>query len=67
MRGELAALGLTSSWKVLLAARNFVRTVWDPTRSDVQHGINTLVYEALAAPLGDGSIHELRIKTRGLA
>ena len=23
-----------------------------------------LVYEALAAPLGDGSIHELRIKTR---
>ena len=24
-----------------------------------------LVYEALAAPLGDGSIHELRIKTRG--
>ena len=26
-----------------------------------------LVYEALAAPLGDGSIHELRIKTRGTA
>ena len=24
-----------------------------------------LVYAALAAPLGDGSIHELRIKTRG--
>ena len=24
-----------------------------------------LVYEALEAPLGDGSIHELRIKTRG--
>ena len=24
-----------------------------------------LVYEALQAPLGDGSIHELRIKTRG--
>jgi stress-induced morphogen len=24
-----------------------------------------LVYEALAAPLADGSIHELRIKTRG--
>jgi stress-induced morphogen len=24
-----------------------------------------LVYEALAAPLGDGSIHELRIKTKG--
>jgi stress-induced morphogen len=24
-----------------------------------------LVYDALAAPLGDGSIHELRITTRG--
>ena len=24
-----------------------------------------LVYDALAEPLGDGSIHELRIKTRG--
>jgi stress-induced morphogen len=24
-----------------------------------------LVYEALSAPLADGSIHELRIKTRG--
>jgi stress-induced morphogen len=26
-----------------------------------------LVYESLAQPLRDGSIHELRIKTRGLA
>ena len=26
-----------------------------------------LVYEALASPLGDGSIHELRITTRGAA
>jgi stress-induced morphogen len=25
-----------------------------------------LVYEALAGPLGDGTIHELRIKTKGL-
>jgi len=25
-----------------------------------------LVYEALAEPLADGSIHELRIKTRGI-
>jgi stress-induced morphogen len=24
-----------------------------------------LIYDALAAPLGDGSIHELRITTRG--
>jgi stress-induced morphogen len=26
-----------------------------------------LVYDALAAPLADGTIHELRIKTRGTA
>jgi stress-induced morphogen len=26
-----------------------------------------LVYDALAAPLADGTIHELRIKTRGEA
>jgi stress-induced morphogen len=25
----------------------------------------SLVYDALAAPLADGSIHELRIKTKG--
>ncbi len=25
-----------------------------------------LVYDALAAPLADGTIHELRIKTKGL-
>jgi stress-induced morphogen len=25
-----------------------------------------LVYDALAAPLADGTIHELRIKTRGV-
>ena len=26
-----------------------------------------LVYDALASPLADGTIHELRIKTRGVA
>ena len=26
-----------------------------------------LVYDALARPLADGTIHELRIKTRGVA
>jgi stress-induced morphogen len=26
-----------------------------------------LVYEALAAPLADGTIHELRISTKGIA
>jgi ubiquinone biosynthesis protein COQ4 len=53
MRSELRSLGLTSPWKIWLAVKNFAKTVWDPTRSDIQHGINSLVYEALAnAPPG---------------
>ena len=47
MRSELRSLGLTSPWKIWLAVKNFAKTVWDPTRSDIQHGINSLVYEAL--------------------
>jgi len=53
MQSELRSLGLTSPWKIWLAVKNFAKTVWDPTRSDIQHGINALVYEALAnAPAG---------------
>ena len=53
MLTELRKLGLTSPWKVWLAVQNFAKTVWDPTRSDIAHGINALVYEALAnAPPG---------------
>ncbi len=47
MRRELATLGLRTAWAALLAARNLVKTVWDPTRSDIQHGINTLINEVL--------------------
>jgi ubiquinone biosynthesis protein Coq4 len=39
--------GLRSPLAVWRAARNLVRTVWDPTRSDIQHGINTFVYRGL--------------------
>ena len=53
MQSELRSLGLTNPWKIWLAIQNFAKTVWDPTRSDIQHGINALVYEALAnAPPG---------------
>jgi ubiquinone biosynthesis protein COQ4 len=47
MRRELAALGIRTPWAAFLAARNFAKTVWDPTRSDIQHGINTLINQAL--------------------
>jgi ubiquinone biosynthesis protein Coq4 len=66
LRGELAALGLANPWRALVAARNFVRTVWDPTRSDIQHGINSLVYEALAnAP--PGRVAEIERQSPALA
>jgi stress-induced morphogen len=45
---------------------HFQVTVASPRFADLslvdQH---RLVYDALAAPLADGSIHELRIKTKG--
>ncbi len=44
---ELASLGLNNPWAMLLAARNFVKTVWDPSRSDIGHGINSLISTAL--------------------
>jgi ubiquinone biosynthesis protein COQ4 len=47
MRSELAAVGITTPWGFLRAARNLVRTVWDPTNSEIQNGINALVYGAL--------------------
>jgi ubiquinone biosynthesis protein Coq4 len=48
IRTELDRLGLTNPWKIWLAIQNFAKTVWDPTRSDIAHGINALVYEALS-------------------
>jgi stress-induced morphogen len=44
-------------FQVTLASRRF-----DGLTLVDQH---RLVYDALAAPLADGTIHELRIKTRG--
>jgi ubiquinone biosynthesis protein Coq4 len=41
-------LGIRSPVAAWRAASNFVRTVWDPTRSDIQHGINSFVYRGLA-------------------
>lgn len=47
MFAAIRELGLRSPLAVWRAARNFVRTVWDPTRSDIQHGINVFVYRGL--------------------
>jgi len=43
----LRELGLSNPLDAWRAARNLARTVWDPTRADVQHGINTFVYRGL--------------------
>jgi len=57
---ELSVADRTGSgdhFQVTLASRRF-----DGLSLVDQH---RLVYDALAAPLADGTIHELRIKTRG--
>ncbi len=38
---------LAHPWKLLRGLYNLARTVWNPVNSDVQHGINTLVTDAL--------------------
>lgn len=48
MRSAIRELGFRSPLDVLRAIRNFAITVWDPTRSDIQHGITTLVQRDLA-------------------
>jgi ubiquinone biosynthesis protein Coq4 len=47
MRGELFGMKVGGPWAVVRGIYNLARTIWDPTRSDVQHGINTLVADAL--------------------
>ena len=47
MLAPLRELGLTNPLAVVRALRNFAITIWDPTRADIQDGINTLVSRAL--------------------
>jgi ubiquinone biosynthesis protein Coq4 len=66
MHKELANLGLGNPLRLLAAGRNFVRTVWDPTRSDIRQGINALLYEALRDP-DPQRIEERRAAAPGVA
>jgi len=43
----LRELRIRSPFELFRMLRNFVITVWDPTRSDIQDGIQKLVYEGL--------------------
>ena len=47
LRKSGSELGITGPVDALRVARNFFRTIWDPTRSDIQHGINKLVFDNL--------------------
>jgi len=66
--GNLAARGLSPRDRVLrLRPHGYFQVVVASPRFDglslvEQH---RLVYDALAEPLADGTIHELRIKTKG--
>jgi len=43
----LRELRIRSPWALWKSLRNFAITIWDPTRSDIQDGIQKLVYESL--------------------
>jgi ubiquinone biosynthesis protein Coq4 len=43
----LRELRIRSPWELWRALRNFAITVWDPTRSDIAHGIQKFVYDGL--------------------
>jgi ubiquinone biosynthesis protein COQ4 len=43
----LGELRIKSPWALWKALRNFAITIWDPTRSDIQDGIQKLVYDWL--------------------
>jgi len=66
MTEALRELGLRNPLAIWRAASNFVRTIWDPTRSDIQHGINVLVQRGLReAP--PGAVQELEEARPALA
>jgi ubiquinone biosynthesis protein COQ4 len=61
MLGPLRELGLTNPLAVVRALRNLAITIWDPTRADIQHGINTLVFRAIqeAPPEREAQLAEM--------
>jgi hypothetical protein len=47
MKQDLVGLGIGNPWKLVRGIYDLARTIWNPARSDVQHGINALVSDAL--------------------
>ena len=47
MHGELAAYNPSALRQILLTIRNFAITVWNPAKSDIRQGINSLIFRAL--------------------
>ncbi len=47
MHAELASYNPWTPRQILLTIRNFVVTVWNPAKSDIRQGINSLIYRAL--------------------
>jgi ubiquinone biosynthesis protein Coq4 len=47
MLRALRELRITNPIDLVRTLRNFVVTIWDPTRSDIQHGIQTFVFRQL--------------------
>jgi ubiquinone biosynthesis protein COQ4 len=47
MHGDMAAYDPSTLRQVFLTIRNFLVTVWNPARSDIRQGINSLIFRAL--------------------
>lgn len=58
MRPELVAIGVTNPFRLVRSVVGFAKTVWNPSGSDVQRGINALVNGALR-DAGPARVREL--------
>lgn len=66
MRDELRSIGVTNPLQAIQALRNFAKTVWDPTRSDIRRGVNGLIYGALR-DMNPERIEQLRLAAPAVA
>ena len=68
MIGVFRELGVTNPVTIVRTIRNFARTIWDPTRSDIGQGIGLLVYRGLkdASPGDEQALAQASPELRAL-
>lgn len=58
MDSSVAAFSLRHPSQTVRTLRNFCLTVWDPSRSDIDHGVNALVFSATRSPRASESMQQ---------